>query len=1032
MAPCLTVRFRLRWRRAATALRSAMEYLLLGTLLASSSPGQQLTQYSHKAWRVQEGIFDAAPVSIAQTTDGFLWIGTENGLVRFDGADFESWNDRLHQLRACCAFSVLGSKDGALWIGTGTGLAKLEHGKLSAVTTGDGRYNTLLEDAEGRIWGARTRIRDNKGPLCEIKGSRVQCHGEQDGLVCRNGNALSRDNNGTIWVGDQGQVCSWRAGVGATYPAPSSDAGCKPGIQSLLADYEQSLLIGCDGGLRRLEQGRFMPFRPALLQADNLRGATLLRDRGGDLWIGTQNDGLYRISHGVADHFGIADGLSDNNVSALFEDREGNIWAATPEGLDQFHRLNVISFSSKQGFSGIGSAILASRDGHTIWISGVQGLAVLRDGKVSLITRKQGLPGQQVTALFEDHSGVLWLGIDQDLFSYTKGQFHRRLRSDGKPTDMVVGIAEAADGTLWIVTAGSNRLLRMDAKTGAVEVSGKMQTPSRITNGPNGEVYLLSFLEGQVAILRNARAWEKIPLPTGPRTARALLAFEEGSLFVATDAGLYRWKEGNWSVLNAENGLPCEAVQDLTNDQEGGLWLHLTCGYAHISNDDLSSWSRDKNAHLNLKFYDALDGARAGRGNFEPGHARTLNGQLWFATVSVLQMIDPHRLTRNELSPPVHILRIVADEKTVSPTGTVTLPPRTRRLEIDYAGLSLVSPQKVRFRYALWGADDKWQEAGNRREAYYMNLRPGHYRFQVIACNNDGIWNEQGASLDFGIAPAYYQRNWFRILCVLMLFGLFWAVYEWRVRQLHHAFEVTLDARVAERTRIARDLHDTLLQSFQGLLLHFQAAINMLAARPVDGRKLLEDAVDRASQAIAEGRDAVQGLRRSTIESNDLAVSIRTVGEELASAPVHELSSNFNVVVEGTPRHLRSILRDEIYRLATEALRNAFRHASAKNVEVEIRYDKRYFRLRVRDDGKGIPSDVLRDSGREGHYGLPGMRERAKVVGGKLTIWTELDGGTEIELTIPAARAYVKSTRSFWTFANGSSMEDTEKRIERE
>jgi signal transduction histidine kinase len=254
-----------------------------------------------------------------------------------------------------------------------------------------------------------------------------------------------------------------------------------------------------------------------------------------------------------------------------------------------------------------------------------------------------------------------------------------------------------------------------------------------------------------------------------------------------------------------------------------------------------------------------------------------------------------------------------------------------------------------------------------------------------------------------------------------------WAAYQLRVRQLAHRFNMRLEERVAERTRVARDLHDTLLQSFQALLPRLQAGINMFTARPADALRTLEQAADYASQAIAEGRDAVQGLRMSTVEKNDLAIAIRTIGEELASAASNQPSPKFKVVVEGTSRNLHPILRDEVYRLATEALRNAFRHAAAQNIEVEIRYDEKYFRLRVRDDGKGIPSDVLSGDGREGHYGLPGMRERAQLVGGKLAIWTELDGGTEIELSISGARAYVKAMRPFWYFGKRSAMETDEK-----
>ena len=301
------------------------------------------------------------------------------------------------------------------------------------------------------------------------------------------GTSWLRTTAGTVWVGGRGKVCSWNNGAAAIYSSPAADAACKPAIQSLLADFDQSILVGCEGGLRRLEQGRFVPFQSASLDADRLRGAKLLHDRGGGLWVGTTNDGLYRVANGVADHFGAADGLSDDKVSELFEDREGNIWVATPEGIDRFHRVSVVSFSSRQGLRGIGgSAVLASRDGRTIWTTGLQGLAAIRDGKITVITRKEGLPGQQVTALLEDHQGVLWMGIDQDLFSYSNGRFNKKVRRDGKPTGMVVGMAEDANQSIWIVTAGTDRLLRLDPKTGAAEVVAEAQAPSRITASPKG------------------------------------------------------------------------------------------------------------------------------------------------------------------------------------------------------------------------------------------------------------------------------------------------------------------------------------------------------------------------------------------------------------------------------------------------------------------------------------------------------------------------------------------------------------------
>jgi len=398
-------------------------------------------------------------------------------------------------------------------------------------------------------------------------------------------------------------------------------------------------------------------------------------------------------------------------------------------------------------------------------------------------------------------------------------------------------------------------------------------------------------------------------------------------------------------------------------------------------------------------------------GTFAPHIAKGRDGKLWFATYDGVTVIDPRDLRSNKVPPPVHVEQIVADRKTYEASSQVRLPPLVRDLQINYTALSLVAPEKNVFRYKLEGRDRDWQDAGNRRQAFYTDLDPGNYRFRVIAANNSGVWNEEGASLDLSIAPAYWQTNWFRALCVLAFIALLLALYLLRVRQLARHFNMTLDARVNERTRIARDLHDTLLQSFHGLLLRFQTALELWPS--TQAKQVLASAIDQAAEAITEGRDAVQGLRSSTMETNELADAIRTVGEELAANEGANHGVVLRVEAQGAPQPLHPIVRDEILRIAGEALRNAFRHAEAKQIEVELRYDVRDLRLRVRDDGKGIDPKVLSQGGREGHFGMHGMRERAKLIGGKLTVWSGLDSGTEVELSIPAAHAYASSS-STW------------------
>src|SRR5208283_5367988 len=300
-----------------------------------------------------------------------------------------------------------------------------------------------------------------------------------------------------------------------------------------------------------------------------------------------------------------------------------------------------------------------------------------------------------------------------------------------------------------------------------------------------------------------------------------------------------------------------------------------------------------------------------------------------------------------------YIQSLTVDRKEFAATGSLKLSAHPRDLQVDYTSPSFLIPQKVRFRYRIDGYDRDWHDAGTRRQAFYTDLPPGNYSFRVIACNSDGVWNDSAAKLDFSIAPAYYQTNWFRALCTCIFLAVLWAAYQWRVRQLQHQFAMTLEARVGERTRIARELHDTLLQSAHGVLLRFQTVSQLLPDRPVEAKEKLDNTIDQTADFITEARDEVQGLRDSTVQSNDLALAISTLGQELGTDSATHRPS-FRVAVEGEARNLHPILRDEIYKIAAEALRNAFRHSQARQIEVEIRYDTEQFRLRVRDDGKGI------------------------------------------------------------------------------
>jgi signal transduction histidine kinase len=362
----------------------------------------------------------------------------------------------------------------------------------------------------------------------------------------------------------------------------------------------------------------------------------------------------------------------------------------------------------------------------------------------------------------------------------------------------------------------------------------------------------------------------------------------------------------------------------------------------------------------------------------------------------------------------VHIEQVVADDKIYDATAGLRLPPRIRNLAINYTALSFVAPEKVRFRYKLDGQNRNWHEVVNDRQVQYTNLAPGPYRFRVMASNNSGVWNDTGEVLDFSIAPAYYQTRWFQAVIAVASIALLWVAYQVRIRQVAHQFNRTLDARVSERTRIARDLHDTLLQSLQGLLLRFHSALTLLPARPDEARDRLERALDQAEAAITEGRNAVHGLRASATTVNDLANGIAIIGATLTGDPAVVDAPAISVEVDGASRDLNPAVREEAYRIAAEALRNAVKHARARRITVTIHYDPRQLRLVVGDDGKGIDEETIQRQELPGHFGLPGMRERAAIVKGTLDVRSAPGGGTEIELRVPAAIAYGHPTRPLW------------------
>ena len=995
---------------------AAVSLLFASAPLLALHPSLAVGQYAHTAWTIRDGFSLGNVYAMAQTPDGYLWLGTEFGLFRFDGVRFLPWQPPAGQhLPDKNINSLLVTRDGSLWIGTFGGLVILRDGRLARPPALHDQFvASLFEDREGTVWAASL---NRAGQLCAIRTGAAKCSGE-DGAFGRAVWAMYQDRSGTLWAGAESGV--WRL-----RPGPPRRYGTRIELIGLNGTDDGRLLMALHGaGLMQLagDDVDAYPIRDAgnrnrLLADHEVNANRLLRDRDGGLWIGTVDRGLIHLRNGHADRFKRSDGLSGDVILSLFEDREGNVWVASTGGLDRFRELPVTTISVRQGLSSEAiQAVLAATDG-SIWAAAANGLTRLKNGETTIFRTGSGVPDAP-QSLYQDDRGRIWVSTRQGLAYFADDTF---VGVKGVPGGAVHYIAGDSEGNLWL-SEQQNLLHLMNGRL--VEQIpwselGRQQQASSVL-AERGGVWLGFWSDGAVSYLkdRQLRASYTAAHGLGQPPVQHLQLDRDGALWAATlNGGLSRIKDGHVATLTSRNGLPCDGTNWTIDDDEGSLWLYMRCGLVRIRRTEVDAWIADPKHRIGTTVWDAADGVRlrsSAASEYAPRVAKSADGKLWFVTGEGIQVVDPRHLVVNEIPPPVRIEQVTADGKTYDTARDLRLPPLVRDLQLDFTALSLSAPEKVRFRYKLEGYDNDWQEAGNRRQAFYTNLPSRSYRFRVIAANNSGVWNDQGDLLEFSIAPAYYQTAWFGVLCAAGGLGLLWAGYRGRVRQLHHRFEMALEARVGERTRIARELHDTLLQSFHGLLLRFQTVSHVWAERPELAKEKLDSAINEAARAITEGRNAVQGLRESTVGTSDIADAIGTLGAELAAAPSDRPAPAFHVTVEGEPRSLHPILRDDIYKITAEALRNAFRHAEATDVDVEIRYDRQQFRLRVQDDGKGFDEALLPRQAAAGHYGVPGMRERAVLMGGTLTVWSKEGTGTAVELCIPSRSAYVTMRKRRW------------------
>jgi PAS domain S-box-containing protein len=777
----------LSWRRIATSPGLVLAWGLLalpGSTLARDIP-LQIAQYSHTSWTIRDGYSPGLVFSMVQTADGYLWLGGEYGLFRFDGLRFDPWQPPTGQKLPSKPYSLLVSRDGTLWIGTFEGLVSWNGTALTDYPEIDkGFVTSLIEGRDGTIWAG---VLGNPGRLCEIRGGRAQCH-SQDGKFGANVWSVAEDGSGVLWAGADSGLWRWKPGLPKRYDT----AGLRLG--DLVTSAEGQLLIGIrGGGLRRIDGDAIAtyPLRsanvPGRVIADvDVKSNKLLRARDGSIWIGTDGRGLIHVQDGQADAFSRAEGLSGNVACSLFEDREGNIWFASERGLDRFSKVPVTTFTVQQGLSSdVTKSVLATADG-SVWVATNDGVTRWRESSPVVLRDDSGLPDLGTQSLFGDSGGRVWVNTNRGLAYLQGGRF---TAVDGLSSKEVSSITGEGD-ELWL--SGNDGLVRFHqgrfAEIVPWSVLGRRQQ-AKVIVADRGGVWLSFWLDGGVSYFKDGKVRETYGTAQGLGAGHVsgLRLDDDGAVWAATEeGGISRIKDGRVRTLTMNNGLPCNAIHWSIEDDHGSLWMYSSCGLVRVLRGELDGWIADPTRRIGTTHWDATDGVplrAVSPAYFNPPVAKAADGKLWFVSGEGLQMIDPDHLTSNGIPPPVYIERVVADRKPYPVANGMRLPPLVRDVTLEFTGLSLVDPDNVQFRYRLLGHDDEWQDAMNRRQVSYSNLRPGNYRFQVKAANNSGVWNEEGAQLQFIIAPAIYQTAWFRLGVAVLAAALVWGAFQLRVRR---------------------------------------------------------------------------------------------------------------------------------------------------------------------------------------------------------------------------------------------------------
>ena len=964
---------------------------------AQAQPFQDL---AHMSWTRR----DNAPsdiAALAQTKDGYLWVGSSFGLFRFDGTRFQAYPFTAAdpKLPASNIAALAADRDGGLWIGYRMGgISYLHNGSIVSYDKQSGLIGQSTEQlvcrSDGSVWG----IAD--GVMVHLNGHHWETYSQTHGLVSDGLFSLFFDRDGNLWTADKGHVFELKRGESkfVTIDVP-------PGVVNQFVQLPDGTMWISDAwkNVRPLHADKSV-------HAVRVPGVpTLMASSDGSIWLANEFGGLTRIQHpGLptqkTEQFKTENGLTDGQTHALLEDSQGTIWVGTARGLDRFRPTALVRFLGVR-FDYYPALLTDQANG--IWIHDMdKPLMRLRDGHLSFVGKAHGS-----STLFKDTDGSVWLldQITRDFYRYPE---------DGSPPTVLPSPPVARNVETWCVGKDLHGFLvacfeghglwRYDGHWARIEAPGMPdESPLSLVKGEGGRVWL-GYAHDQV-VLNDDLGYHTFGARQGLELNSVFTFFDKDGLTLAGGSdGLAFFNGQAFQSMHLRSPALLRGISGIVKDRNGDLWLNAASGIIHIPLDQWKAATQDPSSPpMDFQLLNEQDGVIGTPAQNKPTPSAIVDGQgvLWFATSGHLVSLDPAQLKRIAPEPTVLLQAVLVNGAPIKISSTTRVEEGARRLktlEFDYIGIDLNAPDRVVYQYMLEGQDKDWQDAGPRRQAYYTNLAPGVYHFRIRAASGTGQWSELAFRPQIILKPPFYETTWFYTICALCLCALLWLLYRIRVQQLTDRMRGRLEERARERVRIARDLHDTLLQGIQGLVLRFHYATEQLPEGE-PARAMLAAALDRADCVIKEGREKVTELRSEVSAPAELERQLRRVAEGLEA----DASSRIRIVVSGEPRALQTAVQDELYSIGREALVNAVRHSGAKQLLVELTYGTQQVSLRCSDNGCGMSNESVSGSPMQGHWGIIGMRERAKSLGCKLEFFSSVGIGTDVAIRVPARKAYI-------------------------